>query len=159
MAKSTLTGGDSLHKKLTEIAEKMGAGAVKVGFMAGATYPDGTPVPAVAFWNEYGTTKAPPRPFFRRMIAKESGTWADKMARLAVVTNYDGARILALMGEDVGAALQQSIIELSDPPLAQSTIDAKSFDKPLIDTGTMIRAISYQVTDEEAVKIPYQGGA
>ncbi len=27
-------------------------------------YPDGTPVPLVAFWNEYGTRTAPPRPFF-----------------------------------------------------------------------------------------------
>lgn len=158
MAKSTMTGGDVLHKKLAEIAESFGGGSVKVGFMEGSTYPDGTPVPAVAFWNEYGTTKAPPRPFFRRMIASESGTWAQKMAALARATNYDGPRVLALMGEDVGAALQQSIIELSDPPLAQSTIDAKGFDKPLIDTGNMIRSISYQVMEDSPVKIPYKGG-
>lgn len=159
MAKSTLTGGKALHKKLAEIAKSFGGGSVKVGFMEGATYPDGTPVAAVAFWNEYGNGKAPPRPFFRQMIAKESPTWADKMARLARVSNGNGKRVLALMGEDIGAALQQSIIELTDPPLAQSTIDAKGFDKPLIHTGDMVRAISYQVSDDEVVKIPYSGGA
>ena len=39
---------EPLMKKLEEIAQKMGGGAVEVGFMEGATYPDGTPVPAVA---------------------------------------------------------------------------------------------------------------
>lgn len=159
MSKTTLSGGAALHAKLAEIAERMGGGAVKVGFMEGATYPDGTPVPAVAFWSEYGNGKSPPRPFFRRMIAKESPTWADKMARMAMASGNDGKRVLALMGEDIGAALQQSITELTDPPLAQSTIDAKGFDKPLIETGNMVRSITYQVDDADKVKIPYGGGA
>lgn len=145
---ATLSGGDALQKKLDEIARRMGGGAVSVGFMDGATYPDGTPVAAVAFWNEYGNGRgSPPRPFFRDMIAKESPTWAAKMARGAANSDYDGAQVLALMGEDIKGALQQSINDFQTPGLAQSTIDEKGFAKPLIDTSHMINSISYEVTE------------
>ncbi len=146
---ATLSGGDALQKKLAEIAEKMGGGEVSVGFMEGATYPDGTPVAAVAFWNEFGVpaNNQPPRPFFRGMIAKESGEWAGKMGALAKATDYDGQKVLAMMGEDIKGALQQSINDLVSPPLAQRTIDAKGFDKPLIDTGHMLNSVAYEVKD------------
>lgn len=44
-------------KALEDIAKRMGGGEVSVGFLANATYPDGTPVAAVAFWNEFGTSR------------------------------------------------------------------------------------------------------
>lgn len=147
MATKNLSGGDELEARLAEIAAKFGGGLVKVGFMDGATYPDGTPVAAVAYWNEYGrpSTGQPPRPFFRRMIAKESPSWAPKMARLAVATDYDGPRVLALMGEDISGALKQSINDFQSPALAPSTIAAKGFSKPLIDTSVMVNSVDYEV--------------
>jgi len=145
MADHTLQGADGVAKALEEIARKMGGGEVSVGFMAGATYPDGTPVAAVAYWNEFGGIGRPPRPFFRQMIAKESPTWAPKMAKLAKSTDYDGPRVLAMMGEDIAAALDESINDFTTPALAESTIAAKGFAKPLIDTGDMKRAIKYEV--------------
>lgn len=145
MTDQVLSGGDKLMKKLEEIVEKMGGGAVSVGFLEGATYPDGTPVAAVAFWNEYGKPGQPPRPFFRQMIAKEAPTWPGKMAALAKATDYDGDRVLGLMGEDIQGALKQSINEFQSPGLAESTSDAKGFDKPLIDTAQMINSIGYEV--------------
>lgn len=138
---------ESVQKKLMDIARKMG-GSVQVGFLADSplsTYPDGIPVAAVAFWNEFGTSKAPPRPFFRSMIAKEAPSWPGKMAALAKNSNFDGAKVLALMGEDITGALQQSITDFTDPPLAASTIARKGFDKPLVDSGQMLRAVSYEV--------------
>ena len=125
MSDKVLSGSDGVMKALEEIARKMGGGEVAVGFMEGATYPDGTPVAAVAFWNEYGHGghfPAPPRPFFRTMIAKESPTWPKKMAKLAKAFNYDGPRVLALMGEDIGGALQASIIDLNEPALSKTTL-------------------------------------
>ena len=147
MAGRTLQGSDAVMKALEEIARKMGGGEVSVGFMEGATYPEGTPVAAVAFWNEYGVPShnQPPRPFFRQMIAKESPTWPGKMAKLAKATDYDGDRVLALMGEDIKGALQKSINDLQDPPLAPSTVEAKGFGKPLIDTSHMLNSVSYEV--------------
>ena len=155
MADHVLHGADGVMKALEEIARKMGGGEVAVGFMEGATYPDGTPVAAVAFWNEYGVPShgQPPRPFFRNMIAKEASTWAPKMARMAKASNYDGPRVLALMGEDIGGALVQSIVDFTTPALAQSTIDAKGFSKPLTDTNDMKRSVHYQVNSADKVRI------
>lgn len=145
MAGHSLSGSDGVMKALEAIAERMGGGEVAVGFMEGATYPDGTPVAAVAYWNEFGSSGTPARPFFRRMIAAESPTWAPKMAKLAKATNYDGDKVLALMGEDVKGALQQSINDFQTPALAPSTVEAKGFAKPLIDTSHMLNSISYEV--------------
>ena len=149
MAGRTLQGADGVSKALEEIAKRMGGGEVAVGFMEGATYPDGTPVAAVAFWNEFGHAgpfPAPPRPFFRNMIAAESPGWPKKMAALAKATDYDGDKVLALMGEDIKGALQQSINDFQTPGLAPSTIEEKGFAKPLIDTSHMLNSIAYEVT-------------
>jgi len=114
--------------------------------MSGATYPDGTPVAAVAASNEYGnpTKHQPPRPFFRNMISKESSTWGDKLARLAPLGSHQA---LSLMGEDIAGALKQSINDLTSPKLAASTVAQKGFDKPLIDTSHMINSVAYVVED------------
>lgn len=138
---------DRVTAKLAEIAERMGEGVVNVGFMEGATYPDGTPVAAVAYWNEYGGPNRPPRPFFRKMIMSESPAWAGKMAKLVKSQKYDGHAVLALMGEDIKGALQQSINDFSSPPLADSTIEAKGFAKPLIDTAHMLNSVAYEVKE------------
>lgn len=150
MVTRTLQGTEAVMRALEKIAERMGGGAVEVGFMSNATYPDGTPVAAVAYWNEFGKGSEngefqPPRPFFRRMIAKESDTWPKKMARLAKATNYDGPRVLALMGEDIKGALQQSINDFSSPGLKAGTVEAKGFAKPLIETSHMLNSITYKV--------------
>lgn len=147
MASEYLKGSDKVMKALEDIARKMGGGGVSVGFMEGATYPDGTPVAAVAFWNEYGNPlqNRPPRPFFREMIAAESPSWPEKMAKLAKATDFDGKKVLGMMGEDVKGALQQSITSFETPPLASSTIEKKGNGKPLIDTGHMLQSITYEV--------------
>lgn len=150
MPDKVLTGSDGVMKALEEIARKMGGGEVAVGFMANATYPDGTPVAAVAFWNEFGKVNddgefQPPRPFFRNMIAAESPTWPEKMAKLAKVTDYDVDKVLGLMGEDIQGALKKSINDLQSPPLKESTVERKGFTKPLIDTSHMLNSITYEV--------------
>jgi hypothetical protein len=147
MSDAVLSGAPALMAKLKAIAKSMGGGAVSVGFMSGATYPDGTPVAAVAFWNEYGmpAKEQPPRPFFRNMIAAESPKWAYKMGKLAKATDYDGPRVLGLMGEDIKGALQQSINDFTTPALAPSTVAAKGFAKPLIDTSHMLNSVTYEV--------------
>ncbi|MDD5325898.1 MAG: hypothetical protein PHR71_11435 [Polaromonas sp.] len=147
MAGKSLSGSDGVMKALEAIAQRMGGGEVAVGFMEGATYPDGTPVAAVAYWNEFGKLGQPPRPFFRQMIAAESPAWPDKMAKLAKATDYDGPRVLALMGEDIKGALQQSINDFTTPALAPSTIEAKGFAKPLIDTSHLLNSVAYEVSE------------
>lgn len=136
----TLSGSDAVMKKLEAIAKKMGGGTVSVGFPAGDLYPDGTPVAAAAFWNEYGTSTIPPRPFFRPMIAEESPTWPEKMAALAKATDYNGDQVLALMGEDIAGALSASIIAVDGPELSPVTLMLRKMvgNRRELITGAMV---------------------
>lgn len=116
---------ENVANALRKIADRMGGGSVRVGFLEGATYPDGTPVAAVAYWNEFGhggNFPAPPRSFFRTMISKNSPGWGKKMAGLAKLTNYDGLTVLKLMGEEISGELKQSIIETNAPELSPTTL-------------------------------------
>lgn len=151
MVDHVLHGADGVSKALEEIARKMGGGEVAVGFPAGDTYSDGTPVAAAAFWNEFGTSTIPPRPFFRPMIAKESPTWAPKMARMLKASNYDGPRVLALMGEDIGGALRDSIIAVNSPALSPITLMLRSMvgNDPSKITGRMVGEAAAKVAAGE----------
>lgn len=119
------TLADRVAKHITDMARRMGNGDVEVGFMEDATYPDGTPVAEAAVNNEFGhggQFPAPPRPFFRTMIAKEKPTWGTKVANLAKTTDYDGPKLLAIMGEDIDGALKESIATLTEPELSPTTL-------------------------------------
>lgn len=139
-------GGQNFTRVLASIgANAKSAQAVRVGFLANATYPGGTKVATVAFWNEFGTVNQVPRPFFRRMIAKCSPQWGAQLSRAMVSYGYDAQRALAAMGLVIKDELVSSIVEFLDPPLRPSTVRKKGFDKPLIDTGVMQRAPDFEV--------------
>ncbi|WP_205954248.1 hypothetical protein [Pantoea stewartii] len=150
---TTFTGGEAMEKKLAEIARKLGNGStIKVGFLDGSTYPDGTSVPMVAAANEFGdpAMNRPPRPFIRNMISEKSPEWPDEISKILVATGYDGKATFSLMGERIKGQMQESIRNFSEPALAESTIRKKGFDKPLIDTSVMINAVDYQVEEQAA---------
>jgi len=144
-----LRGGDKLAARLAEIAKSAAnAKTVKIGFLAGSSYPDGTPVPLIAAINEFGAPSRgqPPRPFMRNMIAAKSPEWPDAIANLLKANDYDADKTLAQVGEAVAGQLRESITSLVDPPLAPSTIRAKGHGKPLIDTGHLLASVDYEVT-------------
>ena len=148
MAKSGFSGGKKLKAYLRKLSKKVNkAKSVQVGFLKGATYPDGTPVPLVAALNEFGVPahNQPPRPFFRTMIAEKSPKWGKSLGKALKQSDYDAQQALALMGEGISGQLQASIQEFTSPGLAESTKQAKGFDKPLIDTGHMIQSVHYVV--------------
>lgn len=49
-----LNGVKAVNNALSQIEKSFSVGELSVGFQDGATYPDGTLVSAVAFWNEFG---------------------------------------------------------------------------------------------------------
>ncbi|HAC6581727.1 TPA_asm: hypothetical protein GND38_004792, partial [Salmonella enterica subsp. enterica serovar Sendai] len=50
-----VTGGKQFRQKLKQAADNLKSGkSLKVGFLEGATYPDGTPVAYIAAINEFG---------------------------------------------------------------------------------------------------------
>lgn len=145
---ATVKGGDQVGRKLADLVRSVGESAtLSVGFAEGATYPDGTSVPAVAALNEYGRPNKgqPPRPFFRRMLKENRDGWADTTAKLLRANDYDAKRAMEQLGAVVAGQLQKSIVDLVDPPLAPSTVARKGFDKPLINTSLMLKSVTHQV--------------
>lgn len=186
---SGFKGGEALEKKLREYAQKLGKGELlKVGFLEGATYPDGTPVAQIAAVQEFGgeidvpareqeiyfkqgkngvvgnkfvkKSKSnfsqtvnvpahkiviPPRPFFRKMIWSQSKGWGALMTQALIAKNFDPEDALVLVGEKIRGQLQDSIRQLTDPPLKSSTIRKKGSAKPLIETGHMLNSVDYEV--------------
>lgn len=144
----SLKGGDKLKRRLVNLAKRLdGASELRVGFLEGATYPDGTPVATVAAANEFGRPDKgqPPRPFFRQMIDENSPNWGRQIGKLLKANGGDSAAALDAMGSVITGQLRQSINQFTSPPLAPSTIERKGFDKPLIETAHLLRSVDYEV--------------
>ncbi len=143
-----MTGGKKLDAYLKQIAGRIEApGTLRVGFLEGATYRDGTSVPMVAAIQEFGAPAKgiPPRPYFRSMIAQRAPEWGGILAGLLVTHGYDGETALRLMGDGIAGQLRDSIVALTAPLLAPATIAAKGSAKPLVDTGHMLNSVDYAV--------------
>jgi len=146
---ATVKGGLKLETHLAGIVKKIGKDKrLRVGFISSETYPDGTNVAQVAYWNEYGTVKSPPRPFFRNTIEAKSPKWGAAMGKNLVASGYDVDKTLALVGTGIKDQITQSIVDFAAPGNAPYTIAKKGFDKPLIDTGQMQRAVDFDITGE-----------
>lgn len=147
---ATIKGGTKIKAALREIARKFQVdGTLRVGFLEGSTYPDGTSVPMVAAVQNFGAPSRgiPPRPFFSDMVAAKSPGWPAAIGEILRTNGGDGAAALELMGEGIKGQLQASIVEGQYAPLAESTIAAKGFDKPLIETSHMVNSVDYEVAE------------
>jgi hypothetical protein len=141
---SAINGGDKLEAALAKIAAKVSKSAtLAVGFLEGATEPDGTSIPMIAAIQEWGAPKAniPPRPFFRNMIAAKSPEWPKAVGELLKDNDYDATKTLSRTGEGIKGQLQQSIIDTMEPPLSPVTVmlrGMKSNDQSLVVTGKTV---------------------
>lgn len=132
---------------MREIARRFdAAGTLRVGFLENAKYPDGTSVAMVAAVNNFGAPSRgiPPRPFFSDMVAEKSDSWPDAIGAL-LEAGHDPDTALALAGEGIAGQLRDSIVNGEYAPLAESTIERKGFDKPLVDTSHMLNSIGFEV--------------
>lgn len=148
MATEYMKGGEMALSGLAAIADKIkSAAAVKVGFLAGATYPGGQSVAMIAAIQNFGAPAAgiPPRPFFSNMIVTSSPGWGPSLATILKANDYDSAKSLDLMGDGIAGQLRQSIIDTNAPPLAKSTIARKGHAKPLVDRGHMLNSTGWEV--------------
>ncbi len=161
-----VVGGKKLSLALQAIEHKItNAGVLRMGFLEGAKYPEATnarflkaigskatpkvtpsiSIAQAAFWNEYGTVRAPARPAFRTTIQQKSGEWGDKLSKAVVATGYDGQKSLAMVGQAMRDDLENMIAQWSSPPNSPFTVKIKGFDKPLVDRGLMQRAPDFEV--------------
>ncbi len=117
MATRSIKMSDAVTAKLNALAKKA-RGKVIVGFIDNDQAP-------IAWWNEFGHKgrfPSPPRPFFRTMVAQESGKWPAMMAGELKRSEFDGKKTLAFMGDEIEGQLKESIIELVAPPLSKTTL-------------------------------------
>lgn len=139
-------GFDSVVKKLKGLRGT----TVVVGLMGGAAhvYDDGTTVVSVAAFNEFGTSTIPARPFIRSTMDEQRQNIGDLVQKLAgriADGKIDRDRAARFLGEFAKSKIQKKIVDLREPPNAQSTIDSKGSSNPLIDTGAMRQAVTYAV--------------
>lgn len=145
---ATIRGGTRLANELARIASQLAKpGTLRVGFLHGATYPDGTSVAMVAAIQNWGAPAAgiPPRPFFSNMVKDQSRGWGKDVSTALKFSNYDISTALALVGEHIRGQLQQAINDFNGTPLKEETIKRKGFDKQLIDSSHMVNSADYEV--------------
>ncbi|HEY8358688.1 MAG TPA: hypothetical protein VIL30_14615 [Ramlibacter sp.] len=119
---------------------------VKVGFPQGA---DGGVLDR-AFYNEFGTTDIPERPFIREGIRGAKGTLqaiARSDAKQLVHGTMNMRQALSRLGVEGQGAVQESITAGSWPANSPSTVRQKGSSQPLIDTGEMRQAVTWKVDE------------
>lgn len=93
MVSKAFTGGDALEKYLSNLGRKLNrSDTLKVGFLEGATYPDGTPVAYVAAIQEWGATinrEAHTQTIYRQV--NNAGTGFNKSGRFVKRKNANFA--------------------------------------------------------------------
>lgn len=150
-----IDGGDKYKKFLAKMAEI--AGGVKAGILNNATTTDGKSIAEYAVYNEFGTSRIPARPFMRTVAKEKPKQWIGEMVRHVRGRATDPAiwkQALGVAGESMKSDIKDSIQNGSWVPNAPATVKAKARkgkvepDHPLMDTGQMIAAVSYEVIDK-----------
>lgn len=153
--------GARMKKVLQGMADKLGtAGVVQIGFFENERYTPvhpirktkrkPLPVAQVAFWMIYGTTKGwygpiPPRDFIGAAVRANKGFWPQDIADLAKAHGYDAKKVLSIMGESIKDDIVTQLVRWSAPPNGKRWSKIKGSSKPLVDDGTMQRAVGWKV--------------
>ncbi|OOF84641.1 hypothetical protein BKG93_06665 [Rodentibacter ratti] len=103
------------------------------------------------------TIKIEARPFFRPTIREKSQEWG-RLASSLLKQDLDLNSVLYQIGDRASKDVVETISKIKEPKLKKSTIRARKsrykskvtgeLDKPLVDTGQLIGAISSQVVDK-----------
>jgi hypothetical protein len=120
-----IRGGDRLKLRFRELAsETSKASSLTVGFLANTTYKSGVPVATVAAIQEFGAPgqNIPPRPFFRTAIERHTDDWRNILRTELKRTRYNSAEALDTLGKVMVSHIQQSIMDLTEPPLSPVTV-------------------------------------
>lgn len=150
-----IKGGDKYKAFLAKMAQI--AGGVKAGILNNATTTDGKSIAEYAVYNEFGTSRIPARPFLRTVAKEKPKQWVGEMVRHIRGKATDPAiwkQALGVAGESMKSDIKDSIQNGNWTPNAPATVKAKARkgkvepDHPLIDTGQMLAAVSYEVTDK-----------
>ena len=147
------------RERLERLIKELETKVVKVGYFEHSTYPDGTPIAYVAAIQEMGYVKGgiPARPTLHPAMEAGTSNYKNGVARAFrnAMAGADLVTGLNAIGEVAAGDVKQAISSLTSPSLKQSTVDArrrrhhagKASDKPLVDSGQMLQAVTYSVED------------
>lgn len=152
---------ESTRKDIGKLLHSLESKTLRVGFFDSAQYPDGTPVAYVAAIQEYGYPEGniPARSFFRATISGQKDGWRDGIAagsKAMLEGRISAEAMLSQIGGLAAGQIGQTISQISEPPLKDSTIEARRSrrsspgvsTKPLVDTRTLIQSVTFDVTNK-----------
>lgn len=147
--------GEGLKRLFGLAAQLKKRPSVKVGVLgsaAAAARGGGITQAELAVIHEYGAPGAgiPERSFLRRTHAAKQREWAGLAQQLLVRCAQGRITVeqaLGLIGQKASADVRRTITSGSGvpPPLKAATIRRKGSSRPLVDTGRLLNAISYEV--------------
>lgn len=143
----------------------MKSAVVKVGVLAGATYPAdmirdartgreypdpraGQPVAAIAAALEYGHGQNHPRPFMQQTVAQRRKEWTEGVVKLAQA-GHSPEQVVGVIGQ----AMKEDVMKtITDWPAdnAPDWAEVKGFNHGLIQTSHLLKSIDSQVVQDEA---------
>lgn len=124
---------------------------VWVGFVDGEADKkvDGVAIYMSANFNEYGTSNIPSRPFFRTALNNNRKYIKEQLKELlgkVATGKMTGENALKSIGLEVQGLIQDSIKNGNWEPNSARTIRKKEHKgQPLIETGSMLRAVSFEI--------------
>lgn len=151
--KSSTKALDEIERRAKALRQRKAY--VKVGLLGrSAARTGGLTNPELGSIHEYGTSTVPARPFlgppFRERRAEYIKLLAKAFARSVLDASPESfRRTLALLGQKITADTKAGIVSGGGipPPLSPKTVKAKGSSRPLVDTGQLLRAITYEVVE------------
>lgn len=145
---------DGVWKKLVAKVNGIAKAHARVGVLASAsegdTYESGIGIIELAAIHEFGSEAAgiPQRSFIRRTFevkASEFNTICARMAKLLLTERVTLEKAVSLLGLWGASEVKKTIIDGIPPPNAPSTIARKGSSTPLIDSGRLVGAVTFEV--------------
>lgn len=146
----TRTDAGALARIVANV-RSMGLNKVEVGLPSGGQHSDTSlSMHELGMVHEYGspTRNIPARPFIAPPIKDNVEKYKRMMRDQALKLIFRRTTLhnaLSLVGEAGKADIQKYMLSANFAPLSAATIERKGSSKPLIDTGQMRNAITYEV--------------
>ena len=121
---------------------------VKAGFPEGSGgYGDGQSLAEVAAWNDLGTASIPAKPFLERSFQDHRDRLEAVCDAALQALNQGGTAEASLdrVGQGCVEVIRREIDGGGFGSNAWSTIRAKGFDRPLIETGYLRSSVDYRI--------------
>ncbi len=117
-----------LKKRMKSLEEY----SAQAGWFESARYDDGVPVAQVAIYNEYGTSRIPPRPFMRPTAESQKGEWArttGKVVSQVLRGKMSAEQGMTLVAQKAAGDMRQTITQVFEPELSPVTVLLRQWRK------------------------------